>query len=795
RTVRGITCDVFSAKISNFTLDGAKYDAIYEYAFLSDGWNDLPLYATETDVQHYPVQLVISIPSVNYSRVYNYFEFAEDIDIYPTFDISNCFDEKQKLGFQITFPGAYNLGLQDQWTATIYSTLVQTMNVFPIRVGGITISNDDDNVYVNAYVLTSSALAQFEKLPQFTLEHENDKLMKGITTADECAALCIDNSDFECEGFQYCQYDGFACSLSKDHLTTHKVTFNATACDEYTRTIKVATKKEPLVSEAYTLLLNAVQQGTLQIKITDNQGNTALVNLETYYSFLNISKDNSDLVQSRPLPSLPSAFSYRLETVVPSSSTVEETYVWYDQSLGLVRFDTRDPYSDEPYTITHIHDFSIGVAYEINQVTDKCTVSPIASSGLFDVTTGTVSSTRNGGLVVTMSSPNALFFLDDTYTYVGQSTTRGILCDVFESKRGDFDMEYYNTTTQDTVFKYYFQANSWTYNSPQASSSTQNQPVQLKIEDRSTGSYLIYNFYDFAEQHFPARFYDTTPCYSPDERKSFVIIFKDQPYHPNLDEVSSAFLSSALDKLAELTYTSPISFQRATLTYDDDDVYLIVTALGHTSLINLFTAVMKVAHNTSVSQINALSLDDCASACVLAPNFICNSFDYCVDTSIPNCLLGTQHAESEGDSSSSNGPCTHFSRKKIAQNIRLLFHISLSYFYQSQFSISNKVKYFSTDVRDDILRPTDPDGTAGGYMQKFVITPGYQMDQSLIAETHSSVSVTDCAMYCIQENTFDCQAFDYQFSLRNCRLSNIHPDELNSTNPGVTQNQFSAVYA
>lgn len=54
--------------------------------------------------------------------------------------------------------GAYNLALQDQWTAAIYTNLVQVMNVFPIRVGGITISYDEDSVYVNAYVLTSSAL-------------------------------------------------------------------------------------------------------------------------------------------------------------------------------------------------------------------------------------------------------------------------------------------------------------------------------------------------------------------------------------------------------------------------------------------------------------------------------------------------------------------------------------------------------------------------------------------------------------------------------------------------------------
>lgn len=42
------------------------------------------------------------------------------------------------------------------------------------------------------------------------------------------------------------------------------------------------------------------------------------------------------------------------------------------------------------------------------------------------------------------------------------------------------------------------------------------------------GTYVTYNFYDFTEQHFAASFYDASSCYTPDERKSFVIIFKDR---------------------------------------------------------------------------------------------------------------------------------------------------------------------------------------------------------------------------------------------------------------------------
>lgn len=48
-------------------------------------------------------------------------------------------------------------------------------------------------------------------------------------------------------------------------------------------------------------------------------------------------------------------------------------------------------------------------------------MTPIASSGVFDITTGTP--TKNGGLVLSMKSPSGLFYLDDTYKYIGQVNT------------------------------------------------------------------------------------------------------------------------------------------------------------------------------------------------------------------------------------------------------------------------------------------------------------------------------------------------------------------------------------
>lgn len=48
-------------------------------------------------------------------------------------------------------------GTQEAWTTAVFNMLTETMNVFPLRVGGIAVTYDDDNIYVDAYVMVSSS--------------------------------------------------------------------------------------------------------------------------------------------------------------------------------------------------------------------------------------------------------------------------------------------------------------------------------------------------------------------------------------------------------------------------------------------------------------------------------------------------------------------------------------------------------------------------------------------------------------------------------------------------------------
>ncbi|GFR97613.1 hypothetical protein ElyMa_000997300 [Elysia marginata] len=170
--------------------------------------------------------------------------------------------------------------------------------------------------------------------------------------------------------------------------------------------------------------------------------------------------------------------------------------------------------------------------------------------------------------------------------------------------------------------------------------TSKSQLVRLDLEDKTTHSSRTYNIFDFNDEHHAFSFYDTSACFEPEQRKSFAIAFKDQPFHPTLDAYSTSFLNSALLQMSEQTLVSPARFQKASVTYDDSSVYLLVTALGTPPALSLFYKLGQVPQNTSAPQELALFVDDCAASCVQTESFICYSFDFCnADSDSPSCLL------------------------------------------------------------------------------------------------------------------------------------------------------------
>ncbi|GFO04697.1 EF-hand domain-containing protein d1 [Plakobranchus ocellatus] len=543
-------------------------------------------------------------------------------------------------------------------TQRAHYMLAETMKINPIRVSDVQISKDFQNVFVNLWLLGTVNIDQFEKLPAQAEERVGDALYTGIQPFDACADVCVNYKDFQCNGFIYCPGDSYSCRLSKTRVVTgEKVAGATTLCDAFSRTSSGPAISDSSLADAYTALQTAVHHGDVQIILQDSQGFEP-----PPFTAISTEITSGALVKDKPMPSLPSQFFNRVETVIPEMQVVVETYIWYDRDLQLVRYDSRDPQSQ--LEMTYIHDFNTGVAYQINQVTQECTISTIGSNGAFNIVTST---TNNGSAPTTLSlkTPMDLFYIDSAYKYLGQSTERGILCDVFEARRTDFrdKLAESNITDQISVFKYYFQAEDWAYTTAEGMDTTRGQIVRLDIEDRTLNTYRSFNIYDFNDEHHAFSFYDTSVCFEPDQRKSFVIVFKDQPYHPSLDAASNSFINSALVQMSQQTLTSPARFQKVSVTYDDSSVYLLVTALGLPPPLALFYKSGQVPRDLSAPQEIALFPDDCAAACVQSTSFVCNSFDFCdPDSDTPSCLLRADRVAIPGASKSAGtkNSCTRY---------------------------------------------------------------------------------------------------------------------------------------
>ncbi|XP_059170926.1 uncharacterized protein LOC131952326 [Physella acuta] len=802
QTVRGVLCDVFSAVVQNFPVEGSLVNATFEYYFLTTTWQDYPLDGAETSDLNYPVQLTVTAPTVGYIRIYNFFDFAQSFIMADTFDLTPCAKSESRIRFMLTFPGDYNPMAMDEWKQVVYFKLVEVMNVSPLRLSRVFVESDGSNVYVTSWLLGTQNDAQFQVSDTTTYEHVDDKVIFNVSTSQDCADLCVFNGDFTCNAFEYCMNNNFACRLLKDKLPSTPQIANPTICVLNTRPVPGQPIQELTVAAAFAVLEKAVMGKQMVVNVHNANSDMNL------YTAINVEVISGQAPGTKPTPSLPLQFSYRTEMVIPQLTRVTETFVWYDGVSDIVRYDTRDATSDTPYMNTYIHDFQNGVSYQIDQVRKTCDMSPIGP-GVFDVVTGQPS--KDGSQVVSMKSPQSLFYLNNRYKYIGQKSVRGIKCDVYEASRTDFSLAVYNMSTQYSVFKYYFQSVSsafyksgnpcgskknfystqdgWDYVVPDGTDITNRKPVMLEIEDSSTNSFFTVNFFDFDDQYHPASYFDTSLCYAPDQKHTFILIFKNQQYHPVLDQVSNSFINQSVNLLAQQTRTSPLQFQQVSLTYDADSVYLQVTALGNVPPFSLFEPAAKTFLNTSTDAIYASTPQDCAASCVSISSFICNSFDWCGDPQYPSCKLGEKHSESEGDiiTTNPNAACTHYSRSENGTfpsvDVTTMYKTITDYVYDNFFKITvtlpdkSTKTYIATDIRDDLLIPRDPDTVEGSFLRKFAIYTNTAYNSDMVNVTQSMVSVSDCAGLCLQENTFDCASFDYSFLTGQCRLSSLYPDQ------------------
>ncbi|XP_071140861.1 uncharacterized protein [Mytilus edulis] len=306
---------------------------------------------------------------------------------------------------------------------------------------------------------------------------------------------------------------------------------------------------------------------------------------------------------TKPLPTPATAFKFTSEILTPDSLTIGFIKEWYDQKMGLVRYDyVPDSQSISPFgygLLTQVHDFNEGIAYVIDPSVGNCTAQSIDGTG-FDAKF--VVGSNN--MKVRIRTPAEFFYFDKTsYAYEGVKSVRGVDCDVYITQRTDWPP---NTSGYKSTWEWYFAKKTWV----QSTGHTYDfgMPMMLLLKSDGIGTY-IYNIYQYDEEQRSIWEFDTSKCYNYTEKHDFIFRLPGSYQNvaaPNLQ----LFKYSVLLAIKGVSKVSAVRIANMQVDYDANDIIVSVSILG-TALItgNVQTPVAQVPLSQAVTGLtNAINL-------------------------------------------------------------------------------------------------------------------------------------------------------------------------------------------
>ncbi|XP_064605994.1 uncharacterized protein LOC135470876 [Liolophura sinensis] len=495
-----------------------------------------------------------------------------------------------------------------------------------------------------------------------------------------------------------------------------------------------------------------------------------------------------DRIVTMDVPKLTGQYSYREEIIFPSDAVLQTADVWYDSNYKLVRYDYRTEEPMSPFYTTNplseIHDYNTGVSYAIDKVQGNCTMTPLENNS-FDVSLN-YSQTNHGQYVEQMRSSLGLFYLDDNYSYEGQRTIAGIVCDVFISRRTDFIPDP-SFGIVNSTFEYYFLAEDWSEIAQTGLDEGTRIPIRLEVNTFDDGYYAVYNFFDFDQEHPDLNNFDITPCFNQDQRIDMQITFPGDFVDDVEDHLKYFELDTRL-KIAELANISPIRVQHSSVKYNYGTIFYRASMLETappTAKFHKYSGQV-LEYNNDKTLTDVATEDDCSYLCLSETSFNCLSFDLCPQKRI--CYLSK--LATEDGTLVGNDVCSHYSRNVRASYINEV-SLSNAYLllkdnvYRDMLTIilslgsGESQTYVANSIREDITLPDNINTrqlTGNDNIKQFFPLRNFlflgNADNVL-----TQVSVDDCATACVDEDLFVCQAFEYNFNNARCELSSRHPSQ------------------
>lgn len=208
------------------------------------------------------------------------------------------------------------------------------------------------------------------------------------------------------------------------------------------------------------------------------------------------------------LPKLPDVFSFYETIKLNSELEPVLTKVEYNGEISAFRVDF-------PGNVELIADFYSGVAYTISNDLNVCTYNAINSEFFYS---HIVKENKDEfGTYYTINKPGELFLLDDMSFYAGKRFERGILCDVYTSRRFD---QLNNAYVADVYMRNNL---SQVVTDPQ--NVDKNIPISAHLYSQFSETFnQTQEYYDFNTNYNPT-FASTANCFAGNDKISFGVRF------------------------------------------------------------------------------------------------------------------------------------------------------------------------------------------------------------------------------------------------------------------------------
>ncbi|XP_061170485.1 uncharacterized protein LOC133179822 [Saccostrea echinata] len=151
KTVRNIDCDSWVGVRANWPSPGV--NSTWQWYFASNQWAEVNTGAAQGGT---PIQLVIDAPSVAYHNEYNIFNFDVHTPDVLKFDISQCYVNRNRRKFQLTFSGDYKSAVDgnlETFKYNILKSLVSTLSVSAIRIANLNVYYSPTDIIVSFEIL------------------------------------------------------------------------------------------------------------------------------------------------------------------------------------------------------------------------------------------------------------------------------------------------------------------------------------------------------------------------------------------------------------------------------------------------------------------------------------------------------------------------------------------------------------------------------------------------------------------------------------------------------------------